>query len=371
MDLPSYFVDFLGNIRLTPTQADACADGHQSLRDRLNKDDRLAPIIVNTFLQGSYKRSTIVKPGPTQASDVDVVVVTRLAQADYPNPEDAMDEFLPFLEEHYQGQYEEQGRSFGLTVPGVKLDLVITSAPSEEEAGILALEALAASEDLTAFKEARAQWPTVEAVLQKMMAKASEPGWKLEPLYIPDREARCWEPTHPLQQILWTVDKNARCNGHYVNVVKAIKWWRRIDPLALKYPKGYPLEHLIGRACPDGITSVAQGIVETLEALETTYASRQKPVLPDHGVPTNDVLKRLTQQDFEAFYDRVTWAASVAREAFDSELVTESANRWRDLFGDEFPAPPEKGGDGDTGRGPSGGFTPREGPSRVPTGRFA
>lgn len=53
-------------------------------------------------------------------------------------------------------------------------------------------------------------------------------------------------------------------NGHYVNVVKAIKWWRRLNA-APPYPKGYPLEHLIGISCPDGIASVAEGVVRTLE----------------------------------------------------------------------------------------------------------
>lgn len=49
----------------------------------------------------------------------------------------------------------------------------------------------------------------------------------LEPLYIPDRDADSWEKTHPLEQISWTQQKNARCNGHYVNIVKCLKWWRK------------------------------------------------------------------------------------------------------------------------------------------------
>jgi hypothetical protein len=110
-----------------------------------------------------------------------------------------------------------------------------------------------------------------------------EAEWQLSPLRIPDRDADEWDDTHPLEQIKWTWAKNAACNGHYVNVVKAFKWYRRINYTTPKYPKGYPVEHLIGQCCPDGITSVAEGVTLTLEAITANYRSyaraEQAPVL--------------------------------------------------------------------------------------------
>ena len=55
-------------------------------------------------------------------------------------------------------------------------------------------------------------------------------------------EANEWQPTHPLETMKWTWDKNRRCNGHYVNVVKALKWWRTEDdpdknPINVELPK--------------------------------------------------------------------------------------------------------------------------------------
>ncbi len=40
-----------------------------------------------------------------------------------------MDLFIPFLEKFYPGKWETQGRSFGITLSYVELDLVITAIP--------------------------------------------------------------------------------------------------------------------------------------------------------------------------------------------------------------------------------------------------
>ena len=78
-------------------------------------------------------------------------------------------------------------------------------------------------------------------------------------MLIPDREAEKWDKTHPLEQIRWTVEKNKNCNTHYINVVKALKWWRKTQYPDMKHPKSYPLEHFIGDCCPDDIKSVEDG----------------------------------------------------------------------------------------------------------------
>jgi hypothetical protein len=90
-------------------------------------------------------------------------------------------------------------------------------------------------------------------------------------LWIPNRDAKCWDETNPLEQIKWTWGKNARCDTHYINVVKALKWWQRVNHEDDR-PKGYPLEHLVGQCCPDGIKSVAEGVTRSLEAIVAIYA---------------------------------------------------------------------------------------------------
>jgi hypothetical protein len=155
MELPSYFADFLSEIRLTRNQVDDCRPGHTTLRERLLDDDRLSKIIVNTFLQGSYRRATAVRPKGDKRADVDVIVVTKLHRDEF-TPEQALAEFVPFLEKYYKGKYEPQGRSFGIELTYVDLDVVPTAAPSESEYGVLAEASLADDETPDGVTNARA-----------------------------------------------------------------------------------------------------------------------------------------------------------------------------------------------------------------------
>jgi hypothetical protein len=162
-----------------------------------------------------------------------------------------------------------------------------------------------------------------------------------------------------------------------VNVVKSLKWWRTTRQPKPKYPKSYPFEHLICLNCPDGIDSVALGTVRTLENIRDQYqahaAMKQTPFIPDHGVPSHNVLGRVEGNDFAAFHELVSNAAKQARAAFDEQDTRKSAWLWRDLFGEKFPEPPsDKSSDGDKGDKPKpGGYTPRTEESIIAGGRFA
>jgi hypothetical protein len=130
--VPSYFDKFLRNVRLTPNQKTGCMVGHTTLQNRLNTYEDLKDDIVSTFLQGSYRRFTGVRPRGDKKADVDMVVVTRLRREDYPYPDDAMDVFEPFLKTFYKDKYERQGRSFGspsATLAWISLSLPLRQKP--------------------------------------------------------------------------------------------------------------------------------------------------------------------------------------------------------------------------------------------------
>jgi hypothetical protein len=365
MELKSYFEKFLREIRPTDNQKNECKDGHTTLRNRLSGYEDLKPILVTTFLQGSYRRATAIRPKGDTRSDVDTIVVTKLNQNKYPDPNKAMDLFVPFLEKYYKGKYERQGRSFGIELSYIDLDLVITSAPSESEEDLLksaAVNTYETPEDAPEWRLVKSWIPLFErqstnlVSVKEAIRKESE--WKVQPLWIPDRETKSWKRTHPLEQIKWTFGKNARCNYHYVNIVKAIKWWQRInyneDCLS-----GYPLEHLIGICCPDRIQSIAVGVTLTLEQIVKDYqsytSSKLTPFLADHGVPEHNVLVRITGDEFAQFYNHVASAAKIARAALDAGSVVVSNEKWRELFGDKFP--PSGDDQNDKERDPKGPFT--------------
>lgn len=374
MELNSDFETFLAEIRPTAAQNEDLKTGHTTLRDRLNSDDTISKIIVSDFLQGSYRRSTAIRPKSERRSDVDIIVVTKLSEAEF-TPAAAMDVFKPFLNNHYKGKWKFQGRSIGIELSYVELDLVLTSAPTEAEVGILKSEAVRTDDDLDAARDWRlnGSWLALGARAGrdavKLMAEATtKEEWKLNPLRIPDREANKWESTHPLEQIRWTRDKNARTGGHFVNIVKAMKWWRVEKHEEPKHPKGFPLERLIGECCPDDTGSVGDGLTRTLEAIVSKYGvlvqMGGKPQLWDYGVPTHDVFKRITAEDFKKFYEQVAAAAKLARKALDSQDRTESGQLWRDLLGGKFPKPPERATS-------KKGFTVPTEPAVPGSGRFA
>lgn len=376
--LPTYFADFLKSIRLQDDLRTDLQEAHRELTERLQADATLKPILVGTFLQGSYRRATIVDPDEADLADVDVVVVTGLAEQAHPEPATAMDLFRPFLDSNYRGRWEAQDRSFGIQQGRVWLDMVITSAPSEATKRLLASEAvqsrLTLDEDLE--YRVRPTWLPPERrpsphTWQRIMAGAGDGlgAWSDDPLRIPDRTRRCWEPTHPLAQIDWTAEKNRLTNGHYLGVVRALKWWRRRNPHP-KYPKGYPLEALIGDACPNGITSVAEGVTRTLETMLERWsqhaAFHEVPHVQDHGVEQN-VLGRISGTEFAAFHALLGPAARTARRAFEADDKEQSVFLWQNLFGGRFP---DARGEGAGAGTAAGGFTPRTEIGTVGGGRF-
>lgn len=372
MELETDFKEFLSNIRLTANQRDDLIKGHTTLRERLAADTDLNSITVSTFLQGSYRRSTAIRPKNDQRADVDVIVVTTLSESQN-TPAQAMDRFKPFLDTHYKGKWQQQGRSFGIELSYVDLDLVVTSAPSEAQ-----MESLLKSAAVTDFRELEdvVDWrlhPSWLALSDRhrmdasVMLKeaASQPEWAINPLRIPDRDAGRWESTHPLEQIRWTREKNKATTGNFVNVVKALKWWKLEQHETPKHPKGFPFERIIGECCPDGVGTVAEGVTRTLEDISAKYSGERKPFLRDYGVPGHDVLKRISEDDFRTFVDHSSAAAKLARRALDCADRKESGDLWRELFGAKFPKPPEGGSSN------KGGYTPPSGPAAPGSARFA
>lgn len=359
--MTTYFRDFLREIRLTDNQVSELKSAHNTLRNRLESDEDLKEIVVSTFLQGSYKRSTAVRPKNGKRSDVDIVIVTNLDR-DTVEPDEALEKFRPFLEKYYDGKFQKQGRSWGIEMSHVDLDIVPTSAPSEVETSAIENSFIKSDKTVEEAEETKNSWDNINKSVEYFMSSESNEEWKEEPLYIADRKAEKWDKTHPLEQIRWTIAKNKDCNGHYVNVVKALKWWRKEKYPEVEHPKSYPLEHFIGDCCSDGIDSVAEGIVTTLETIVNDYPI--KPILPDRGVTEHDVFERLTDEEYEAFYDSVKEAAIIARNAYDADTVKEAADEWRKLFGNKFPAGPE---DNDNNK-----LTERKSDSRnLGVGRFA
>lgn len=314
MNLPSYFKEFLTAIEPSPSYKQDQQTGHKTLRKRLASDEDFKVIHVNTFLQGSYKRNTAIHPG----KDVDIVVVTTL-DPDKTTPADANAKLGKCLRKYYDN-VEPQTRSFGVTLSYVTMDVVI-----------------AASRHLESNAKALLSFRLAEAI-----EDAAE--WKEHPLLIPDRDLGRWVETHPKRQMEWTTELNTACGGYFVPLVKMFKWWRKESYTKPKHPKGYVLERMAGECVDTSKRDHAEGVVKLLENIQAKYSSYAAaglvPYLPDPGVPSHNVAHRLTAEDFKRFMEAVADALPLAQDALDEPDKAASADKWRKLFGDKFPAAP-------------------------------
>ena len=138
-------------------------------------------------------------------------------------PRQAMKLFEPFLDKHYKGKWKRKGRSFGIELSYVELDLVVTAAPSETYKE--AFRDLAKASDSDVVGETSwlpgTSWTVSNSlpeqlVLHEAHLRAKSGEWRLEPLDIPDREANLWDKTHPLAQIAATWAKSRATNRHFV-----------------------------------------------------------------------------------------------------------------------------------------------------------
>jgi tRNA nucleotidyltransferase (CCA-adding enzyme) len=310
MNLPSYFGEFLSEIEPSPSAKEDQQRGHTALRKRLAEDADFGAIHINTFLQGSYRRHTAIHPG----KDVDIVVVTSLDPNTVTAPA-AIAQLKRALDKYYP-KVTPQTRSLNVELSYVTMDVVV-----------------AASRDL------RSQ--NAFAAVRSASGLQDATSWKTQPLQIPDRDLRRWVDTHPKRQLEWTTELNTVSEGYFVPLVKMFKWWRTEAYTAPEYPKGYLLERIAGEVFDRTKRDHAEGFVQVLRNLISMYdsyaAAGVVPTLSDPGVPTHNVLARLSVEDFRTFIGYAKAGLATAERALASSDKDESVRLWRQVFGTKFP----------------------------------
>ncbi len=294
MELPSYFTDFLKNIEPTKTQIDQSSTGHTTLRDRLASDKEFKDYYEHSFLQGSYRRSTAIKP----VKDVDIVVMANL---DYSvvTPKEAISLLRNCLSNYYNN-VTTQNRSVNIELTYINMDVVIAIGPNGKDSNLL----------------------------------------------IPDRETNNWVWTNPEGHRKYIEDLNKNLNGMFVPLVKMFKWWRFKNPTIYKAPQGFILECITGEKYDSVSNSNSENFVNLLKNIESSYISYistgSVPVIPDPGLPDNNVSKRLTYDEFEKFINKISLAREISENALNEGNKFKSSELWRKLFGEEFPLAPEE-----------------------------
>jgi hypothetical protein len=295
------FTEFLQDIEPSQTTKTQASQAHVKMRDFLAGHGVYGDIHVKTYLSGSYRRDTSIRPkregAVLQRPDVDIIVVINHTLDD--SPADAVDALYDAISDGYD-DIRKQTRSVGVTTSTVDMDVVPIIEPDGEGNG----------------------------------------------LYIPDRELLKWLPTNPPGHTTWTTEINAKAGGRFKPLVKLMKWWRRQNPTTGRHPKGFVIECIV-EACMDcDETHFGELFTKTLANIVSKYgvyvALGIVPTIADPAVSGNSVTSAISPEDFKSFFELVKEHAELARTAMGLEDQGEATALWRQIFGSRFPAPPSE-----------------------------
>ena len=292
----SVFQDFLRDIEPSPTTKARASSAHTALRDFLAKHEDFGKVHQKTFLSGSYKRDTAIRPktvdGEVERPDVDIIVQTSHKLAD--NPAAVVDSLYKAVKSGYSTVRKQQ-RSVGVETDQASMDVVPIIAPFGDDG----------------------------------------------PFYIPDRKLEKWLETNPPRHTTWTTETNDATGKRFKPLVKLMKWWRRENPTVAKKPKGFVMECITAECMDKDETHYGELFANTLEGVVSRYRVSvllgQVPRIDDPGVPGNSVTDGMTFAAFEGFYRKAEAHAEKAREALAEEDAEKATKLWREIFGDRFP----------------------------------
>lgn len=295
MTTQQQFLDLLSDIEPAPTTVAKCSSAHNTLREGLRNHEEFGEVHVDTFLSGSYKRDTAIRPtivgGVTQRPDVDIIVETSHTEDD--EPSDVLDLLHKALSDAGYQNLKVNRRSVAITLAGVDMDAVPVIADGD------------------AF-------------------------------LIPDVQLKEWLPTNPPAHTQWTIDTNAKADKRFKPLVKLFKWWRREHLADLKRPKGFILECLVAKHMNYTEKNYETLFVELLESIRDEYGWHVLfglvPSIEDPGVPGNNVFSAVTAEEFKQFYEKVKEHAGLARKAKNESDAAKALELWRTVLGSRFPA---------------------------------
>ena len=298
MAIQTQFRQFLTDIEPSTTTKKRAQDAHTRLRKFIRSHETFKQYHEGTFLSGSYKRDTAIRPqvkdGDEERPDVDIIVITNHSLDDVPS--DVVNLLYDTLSDKYD-DLRKQARSVGVFTSTADMDVVPIIAPDGMDGT----------------------------------------------LYIPDRHLGEWLETNPPAHSTWTTEMNATGEGRFKPLVKLTKWWRREKPTISKRPKGFMIECIVAECMDFEETQYAElflGMLESIVSRYSAYVSLDMvPSIEDPGVADNDVLSGMTFSAFEGFYNKAATCAEIGRRALAAGDTEEGLRLWRDVFGSRFPAP--------------------------------
>lgn len=304
--LNSYFDSFLENIEPSADAKKIAQQAHQQLREAIETSKKFGDCITDSYLYGSYRRSTAIGT----IKDVDIVLLTNL------NPtlqENAPQSVLRRLKESLNEFYGEP-KDTAYQRRSIRVDNPLRSVSNCE----LTLDVIPAVQ----VSEGRTE------------------------LLIPDRDLKRWILSNPKGHIARTEFLNSDNfgEGKFVPLVKMVKWWwkhwceENIPDEERPNPKGFWLECLAGNCFTRGIATWSENFQSLLQTILSRYGNfTEPPPIDDPGLPSEEIKTSMSSNEFVQFLNAVSVSLEQMNEAIRDTDDLRSTILYRKVFGDAFP----------------------------------
>ena len=278
------FIEFKANLEITSLQTETVSSRHSNVRDAVKKEIE----VVESFLTGSYSRSTMI--APLNQADIDIFTVLK---AEY---------------------YRSDGQAFLLDKVRDTLKKTYPNTPKISRNG------QAVTITFTDFS------------VDVIPAFYRQGGGYL----IPNTITGNWIATDPKKHISISSEQNQSHNGKLVPLVKMIKCWNK----NINYHFGSFHLEVMAQQILKGVTisDFPSGVRFFLDK-GREYVTKKNP---DPSGYNDDVGSYLNSQGkideavsrFTTAYNRAVKAEAFAQEG----KIQDAVDEWRKIFGSQFPA---------------------------------
>ncbi len=297
MILRDAFKEFASSINLDETRSKRIQQAHYAVRDFLAADEEIAPFYYETFLQGSYRLHTAVKPLADGDFDVDVILSLNLRRS-----------------------------SDGLLYAGGAIIQWVADRLKQCEN----------YKDRITVKNRCVRLDYAQG-FHLDITPAHCSGDLAGTLLIP----RDWKESHPKEYKQWCKDRHQEFDEYFYDVVRMFKWWRNLHLGEAGHPKSILLTTLVGQHFPtsgrDNLNKVFVAVLANLRDYLSPLTSA--PAVYNPSLPSELLSRNWSDQDFRAFKALLSDAAEVAAAALASKDEKESIELWNSdkLFLGTFP----------------------------------
>jgi len=299
------FNEFITDITPSVTTNARSQSAHTSVRDALTTDETYKDKVIRTFLGGSYKRKTAIRPvtknGDTERPDVDIYVVVE-GSTWSKTPGDLIEDLYAALHRNRHA-------------------LGITKIKRNRNRCSIAISTSKADMDVSPLLE-----------------RDSNGYYR-----IGNRNTGEWYLTEPEEHTTWSAGINADAGMRFNSMVKMVKWSRREYPTKSKHPKSIALEALVAKHMSRTETHYGQLLHDTFDDIVDAYAVNRLlglcPSLDDPAIDGGNLLAGVSGDAWSGFYDKIKYFRDEARKALDTDDQDTATKHWRRILGARFPSP--------------------------------